>query len=142
MRTLPLTGAATGRIGRPTDPTIVRQTDYSNMAPSAGDDDLPPGTLELLVLRALSIEPMHGYAIGQYIERLSDAVLRIEKGSLYPALDRVQRQGWATAEWRMSPTGRRARYYTITASGRRKLGEKRSAYDRISGAINRVLDGT
>ena len=95
----------------------------------------------MLVLRALSLQPMHGYAIAQHIERLSDEVLHIEKGSLYPALDRVQRQGWATAEWRESPTGRRARYYTITASGRKKLGEKRSAYDRINAAITRVLEG-
>src|SRR5437764_6932312 len=107
----------------------------------SGSHELPPGTLELLVLRALSLQPMHGYAIGQHIERLSEDVLRVEKGSLYPALERVMRNGWATAKWGVSPTGRRARYYTITVSGRAKLGEKRFAYDRVNAAIGRVLDG-
>ena len=110
------------------------------MATKPTRDDIPPGTLEMLVLRALSIQPMHGYAIGQHIERLSDEILHVEKGSLYPALDRVQQQGWATAEWRESPTGRRARYYTITTSGRKQLGEKRTAFDRVNAAIARVLD--
>src|SRR3712207_8098995 len=75
---------------------------------------------------------MHGYAIAQHIGRLSEEVLRVEQGSLYPALDRLQRQGWVKSEWRETPTKRRARYYTITASGRKQLGEELSRYDRVS----------
>ena len=101
--------------------------------------DLVPGTLELLVLQTLTIQPLHGYAIAQHIERISDEVFRIEQGSLYPALERLQRAGWVTSEWRETPTKRRARYYTITAAGREQLGAELSRYDRISLAIARVL---
>ena len=100
---------------------------------------LPPGTLDLLILHSLTLGSMHGYAIAQHIGRLSDAVLRVEQGSLYPALDRLQRRGWVKSEWRETPTKRQARYYTITASGRKQLGEERSRYDLVSGAIARVL---
>ncbi len=101
--------------------------------------ELVPGTLDMLVLHSLSLGTMHGYAIAQHIERLSDEVLRVEQGSLYPALDRLQRKGWVTSEWRETPTKRRARYYTITATGRARLGEELSRYDRVSLAIARVL---
>ena len=101
--------------------------------------ELVPGTLDMLVLHSLSLGPMHGYAIAQHIERLSDEVLRVEQGSLYPALDRLQRKGWVVSEWGETPTKRRARYYTITASGRARLGEELSRYDRVSFAIARVL---
>lgn len=104
--------------------------------------DLIPGTLEMLILQTLSVGSLHGYAIAQHIERLSHDVLRIEQGSLYPALERVQRAGWVTSKWGQSPTGRRARYYTITASGRKRLGEKISEFDRLSLAIARVLGRT
>ena len=77
------------------------------------------GTLELLVLQTLSLGPLHGYAIAQHIERLSEDVFRVEQGSLYPALDRLQRNGLVKSAWRQTPTGRQARYYTITAAGRR-----------------------
>src|SRR5258707_12398276 len=89
---------------------------------------LPPGTLEMLVLRTLTLGRLHGYAIAQHIERKSGEVLHIEQGSLYPALERLQNHGWVTSKWGLSPTGRRARYYTITASGRARLGEKASGY--------------
>ncbi|MEJ7810718.1 MAG: PadR family transcriptional regulator [Gemmatimonadaceae bacterium] len=101
--------------------------------------DLVPGTLELLVLQTLTLGSLHGYAIAQHIERLSEAVFRVEQGSLYPALDRLQRKGWVTSAWRETPTKRRARYYTITAAGRKQLGAERSRYERVSLAIARVL---
>ena len=104
--------------------------------------DLLPGTLDMLVLQTLALGPMHGYAIAQHIERLSESVLRVEQGSLYPALERLQAAGWVTGKWGTSPTGRRARYYTITASGRKRLGEEISEYDMISLAIARVLRRT
>ena len=97
------------------------------------------GSLEMLVLHALTVGPMHGYAIAQHIERLSQDVLKVEQGSLYPALERLQRNGWVTSRWRPTPTGRRARYYTITASGRKQLGQKISEYEKISRAVARVL---
>src|SRR5688572_16792026 len=110
------------------------------MADQAPDrSELVPGTLDMLVLHTLSLGSMHGYAVAQHIERLSDEVLRVEQGSLYPALDRLQRKGWVTSAWGETPTKRRARYYTITASGRARLGEELSRYDRVSFAIARVL---
>ena len=103
-------------------------------------NDILQGTLALLVLRSLAAAgPMHGYAIAQHIERLSDGVLTIEQGSLYPALERLQQNGWVTSKWGESATGRRARYYTITAAGRRQLGERVSSFDRVLTAIGRVM---
>ena len=101
--------------------------------------DLRPGTLDMLVLKTLALGPLHGYAIAQHIERLSENVLHVEQGSLYPALERLQRAGWATGKWGTSPTGRKARYYTITASGRRRLGQEISDFDKMAAAISRVL---
>jgi PadR family transcriptional regulator len=100
---------------------------------------VPPGTLDMLILNSLTLGSMHGYAIAQHISRVSEDVLRVEQGSLYPALDRLQRQGWVKSEWRETPTKRQARYYTVTASGRKQLGEELSRYDEVSGAIARVL---
>ena len=101
--------------------------------------DLLPGTLDMLVLQTVALAPMHGYGIAQHIERLSENVLRVEQGSLYPALERLLGAGWVTAKWGKSPTGRRARYYTITASGKRRLGQEISDFDTIALAIARVL---
>jgi PadR family transcriptional regulator PadR len=101
--------------------------------------DLLQGTLDMLILRTLSVQPMHGYGIAQHIGRLSKDVLRVEQGSLYPALERLQMKGWVTSKWAESPTGRRARYYTMTASGRKRLGEKSAEYDRVALAIARVM---
>ncbi len=103
---------------------------------------LGPGTLEMLVLKTLDAGTMHGYAIAQYLERLSHDVLSVEQGSLYPALERLQAKGWVTSKWAQSPTGRQARYYTITASGRKQLGTKKTEYDRIALAIARVMRST
>ncbi|MGH9201396.1 MAG: PadR family transcriptional regulator [Vicinamibacterales bacterium] len=104
--------------------------------------DVLPGTLEMLILRTLTISRLHGYAIAQHIANSSHDVLRIEKGSLYPALERLQRRGWVTSKWGQSPTGRRARYYAITAAGRRALGEEISAFEQVVAAIARVLQPT
>jgi transcriptional regulator len=102
-------------------------------------DELLPGTLDMLILKAISLTPMHGYAIAQHLRQVSKEVLHVEEGSLYPALQRVLANGWAKAEWRNTPTKRRARYYTITAAGRQQLGEKMSSFQRMQGAIQRVL---
>ena len=93
----------------------------------------------MLILQTLSVQPLHGYAIAQQIQRLSNDALTVEQGSLYPALERLLQQGWVTGKWGESPTGRRARYYTITASGRRRLGEEIEGFDSALLAINRVL---
>jgi len=101
--------------------------------------DVLKGTLEMLVLQTLTVQSMHGYAIVQHIKRLTDDALSVEAGSLYPALERLQKKGWLTSRWEASPTGRQARYYTITAAGRKQLSEERSGYDRAVWAIERVL---
>ena len=105
----------------------------------ADKSDLLPGTLEMLVLKTLTLGSLHGYAIAQHIEKLSDGVLRVEQGSLYPALERLQRSGLATSKWGTSPTGRKARYYTITPSGRKQLGNEISEYDKQLLAVALVL---
>jgi PadR family transcriptional regulator PadR len=98
------------------------------------------GTLDMLILQTLTVQSMHGYGIAQHIEHLSEDVLTIEQGSLYPALERLQKKGWVKSKWGESPTGRRARYYTITASGLKQLGKELSSFDRVLGAMNRVLN--
>ena len=108
------------------------------MAPNE-KSELLKGTLEMLILQTLTLQPMHGYAIAQHIERLSDDVLSVEQGSLYPARERLQKKGWVTSKWGQSPTGRRARYYTITATGRKQLGSEITSFDRVLLAINRVM---
>jgi PadR family transcriptional regulator len=111
------------------------------MAPNARRD-LLPGTLDMLVLKTLSVQSMHGYAIARQIERLSDDILRIEEGSLYPALQRMRQKGWIKAEWRQTPNNQRARYYTITASGRKQLGVSESGFEELISAIARVMGTT
>jgi transcriptional regulator len=101
--------------------------------------ELLKGTLDMLILKTLTVQPMHGYAIAQHIERLSRDVLAVEQGSLYPALERRQKKGWVTSRWGETPTGRRARYYTITASGRRNLGQEISSFERVLLAIHGVM---
>src|SRR5512141_1347025 len=104
-------------------------------------NELLKGTLDMLILKTLTIQPMHGYAIVRHIERLSGGVFTIEHGSLYPALERLQKNGLVVGRWGESPTGRRARYYTITAAGRRRPGHKGSAFDRVLAAIEGVMNG-
>ena len=111
------------------------------MAKSSGPSksELLKGTLDMLILQTLTVQPLHGYAIAQQIQRLSNDALTVEQGSLYPALERLLQQGSIKAKWGESPTGRRARYYTITASGRQRLGEEIEGFDSALLAINRVL---
>ena len=101
--------------------------------------ELLRGTLDMLILQTLTMQPLHGYGIAQHIQRLSQSVLSVEQGSLYPALERLQKKGWITAKWGTSPTGRKACYYTLSASGRRQLGQERSDFDSVLLAIRRVL---
>jgi len=108
----------------------------------AQKNELLKGTLDMLVLQTLSVQPLHGYGIAQQIEALSEDALRVEQGSLYPALERLQKKGWITSKWGESPTGRRARYYTISAAGRRQLGNEITSFDAMLVAINRVLRRT
>lgn len=105
----------------------------------ASRSDLPPGTLEMLILRTLTLGSLHGYAIAQHIAKLSDGVFKVEQGSLYPALERLLNNGWATVKWAETPTKRQARYYAITAAGRKQLKEKQSQYARVNAAIARVM---
>jgi transcriptional regulator len=109
--------------------------------PRAADStpDVPSGTLDMLILRTLTLGSLHGYAIAQHIAKLSDGVLLVEQGSLYPALERLLNKGWAKAKWALSPTKRQARYYTITASGRRRLHERTAGYALVTNAIARVM---
>ena len=101
--------------------------------------ELMPGTLDMLILRTLSVKSMHGYGIAQHIGRLSREVLRVEEGSLYPALQRLQKKGWVRSKWGETSTKRRARFYTITAAGREQLGLERSNFETVFEAIQRVL---
>ena len=101
--------------------------------------EILPGTLDMLILRTLSLGSMHGYGIAQHIGRLSDEVLRVEEGSLYPALQRLQKKGWVTSKWGETSTKRRARFYTISAAGRKQLGFEISNFEQVMTAIQRVM---
>jgi transcriptional regulator len=101
--------------------------------------DLLPGTLDLLILRMLVFGPSHGHAIAQQIRRTSEDVLTVETGSLYPALHRLESQGWIAAEWKLSEKGKRAKYYRLTTAGRRQLASELSKWEQLAMAIARVL---
>ena len=101
--------------------------------------EMPSGTLVLLILRVLRSGPLHGYAIAQRIHVLSSEVLRVEEGSLYPALQRILLKGWVTAEWGISETNRKVRFYRLTSAGRKQLEAELSDYDRVNDAIRSVL---
>jgi PadR family transcriptional regulator, regulatory protein PadR len=101
--------------------------------------ELLPGTLDMLILKTLTRGAMHGYGIALSIKRHSDEALTVEEGSLYPALQRLLLQGWVKAEWKMTETNRRARYYTLTAVGRKQLGLEVSQFEQMVAAIGRVL---
>jgi PadR family transcriptional regulator len=101
--------------------------------------ELLPGTLEMLILKTLSIEPMHGYGIAQHIQAFSAGVLTVEEGSLYPALQRMLVKGWVSARWRISANNRRARFYTLTAAGKKQLGVEESRFAQMFDAIRRVM---
>jgi PadR family transcriptional regulator, regulatory protein PadR len=101
--------------------------------------DLLPGTLDLLILRTLQAQTLHGWAISERIQQISEDVLQVNQGSLYPALHRLEHQGWIEAEWRTSELGRRAKYYNLTAPGRRQLAVEAREWERMSAAIERVM---
>ena len=101
--------------------------------------DLLPGTLDMLILKTLTVQTMHGYGIAQHIQRLSQDVIRVEEGSLYPALQRMRQKGWISAEWQQTPNNQRARYYTLTRAGRRQLGVVQSGFAELVDAITRVM---
>src|SRR5258708_9278300 len=109
------------------------------MVRSASKNELLPGTLEMLVLQTLVRGRRHGYGIAQRIQEISDDVLQVEEGSLYPALQRLLVKGWAKAEWGTSDNNRRARYYTLTPSGRKQLGTEAENFNRIIAAIARLM---
>jgi len=102
--------------------------------------ELLPGTLDLLILRTLAPGPMHGYGIAHRLQQVSDDVLQVGESSLYPALQRLLLNGWVKAEWGASENNRRARYYTLTAAGRKQLVSEREEFTRMIGAIQKVLD--
>ena len=102
--------------------------------------DLLQGTLDLLILRTLQAGPMHGWAIADRIQQISRDVLRVNQGSLYPALHRLEHQGWIKAEWGISELGRRARFYRLTTAGRKQLERETDSWTRVSVAIGRVLE--
>ncbi len=101
--------------------------------------DLLPGLLDLLILKTLSVQSMHGYGIAQHLHRLSHEVIQVEEGSLYPALQRMRQKGWITAEWQRTPNNQRARYYDITPLGRQQLGEQEEGFAELMTAVRRIL---
>jgi len=104
--------------------------------------DLLQGTLDLLIMRIIALAPMHGWAIGQRIQQVSDELLRVQQGSLYPALHRLEHQGWITAEWGASENNRRAKYYALTAAGRAQLRAETERWTRFSQAVTTALTAT
>ena len=104
--------------------------------------DLLQGTLDLLVLKTLALEPMHGFGISQRIQQVSKDVLQVQQGSLYPALHRLERRGWIAAEWGASENNRKAKFYRLTRAGQKQLAEETVNWERITEAIGRVLKTT
>ncbi len=101
--------------------------------------DLVQGTLDLLLLKILALEPLHAWAVSQRLKQISGDVLRVSDGSLYPALHKLEQQGWITAEWKVTENGRRAKFYSLTRPGRRVLERETANWERLSGAISRVV---
>jgi transcriptional regulator len=103
-------------------------------------NDLVQGTLGLLILKTLSLEPKHGWAIAKRIQQISNDVLQVQQGSLYPALQRLEQQGWIRSKWAETETGRQARFYALTAAGRAQLEKEREMWSRLSAAIDLVIE--
>lgn len=101
--------------------------------------DLVQGTLDLLLLKILALEPLHGWAIGQRLKQVSGEVLQVSDGSLYPALHKLEQEGWITAEWKVTENGRRAKFYKLTRIGRKALEREAANWERLSGAITQVV---
>src|SRR5450631_3634830 len=115
--------------------TMIRPS----MGTEKNRDDLLPGTLDMLVLKILMSGHLHGYAIAQLIQQLSDDLLRVEEGSLYPALQKLELNGWITGEWGLSANNRRARFYKLTPDGRKQLAEESARYRQVTGAVARIM---
>jgi PadR family transcriptional regulator, regulatory protein PadR len=103
--------------------------------------DLPQGTLDLLILRTLALEPQHGWAISERVQQVSCDVLKIQQGSLYPALHRLERRGWIKAEWGVSENNRRAKYYELTRSGKKQLQVETDSWRKLAAAVAQILEG-
>lgn len=101
--------------------------------------ELPQGTLDLLILRTVALEPQHGWAISERIQQISSDVLRVQQGSLYPALHRLERKGWVSAKWGTSENNRRAKYYELTRKGRKQLEAEKDAWEKLAAAVAQVL---
>ena len=101
--------------------------------------ELPQGTLDLLILRTLALEPLHGWAVSERIQQISRDVLRVQQGSLYPALHRLERRGWIKARWGTSENNRKAKFYELTKSGRRQLEVERDAWEKLTAAVSQIL---
>jgi PadR family transcriptional regulator, regulatory protein PadR len=104
--------------------------------------DLPQGTLDMLVLKALSLGPMHGYGIGQRIQQLAEEMLAVEEGTLYPALYRIEERGWISSEWGTSDNNRRARFYRLTRAGRKQLQVEEAHWEHLTAAIRKIMQAT
>lgn len=116
---------------------ICRSMRHENSSPKS---DLPQGTLDLLILKIVTMGPVHGYAIAQRIQQISRDVVQVQQGSLYPALHRLENKGLLAAEWKESETGREAKFYRLTAKGRKQLKEETESWTRLTGAIGLILD--
>lgn len=101
---------------------------------------MPQGTLDMLILRILALEPAHGYAVAQRLLQVSREVVDVNQGSLYPALHRLEQKGWLTAEWRQSDTGREAKFYRLTKAGRTQLAAEKASWDRLTGAVRLIFN--
>ena len=101
---------------------------------------IPQGTLDMLILHILSLEPAHGYGIAQRLEQISKSVVEVNQGSLYPALHRLEQKGWLKAEWKQSETGREAKFYSLTRSGQKQLGAEKDSWARLTAAVQLIFD--
>jgi PadR family transcriptional regulator PadR len=101
---------------------------------------IPQGTLDMLILQIVSLEPMHGYGIAQRVDQISRSVVQVNQGSLYPALHRLELKGWLKAEWKESETGREAKFYSLTASGRKQLAAEKDDWARLAGAVQLIFN--
>ncbi len=101
---------------------------------------IPQGTLDMLILQILTLEPAHGYSIAQRLEQISKAVVQVNQGSLYPALHRLEQKGWLAAEWKPSETGREAKFYSLTRAGRKQLAIEKESWARLTGAVQLIFN--
>ena len=101
---------------------------------------IPQGTLDMLILQIVSLEPLHGYGVAQRLDQISRSVVQVNQGSLYPALHRLELKGWLRAEWKQSETGREAKFYSLTASGRKQLAAEKHTWARLAGAVHLIFN--